>query len=362
MTMEILIGSDPEFFIKDNSTGKLISADGLFPGTKEEPFKVMHGAVQVDGMAAEFNILPAKSANEFILHHLSVLRSLRDIIKENNPSLDFSFVFDPVAEFGAEYIASQPEHARRLGCTPDYNAWENGAENPTPDADMPFRTASGHIHIGWGEDYDITDPEHIEACCMMAKQMDYRVGGMLLREEGKTGKKRRELYGKAGAFRPKSYGVEYRTSSNVWLRETYYMEQVFSNTKRAFKELMGGTRWYENYTSMDSYINKHNMTHGELISYLERGYASGVNMDNLDQKFFQFIRYDTTGNYEKLNKEYKEWAAAKNFVENAKKLKKPAPKPWALDDQPLVPAPAPAEWDEQIDDILRLHDEMNEAG
>lgn len=356
MTMEILIGSDPEFFIKDNSTGKLISADGLFPGTKEEPFKVMHGAVQVDGMAAEFNILPAKSANEFILNHLSVLRSLRDIIKENNPSLDFSFVFDPVAEFGAEYIASQPEHARRLGCTPDYNAWENGAENPTPDADMPFRTASGHIHIGWGEDYDITDPEHIEACCMMAKQMDYRVGGMLLREEGKAGKKRRELYGKAGAFRPKSYGVEYRTSSNVWLRDTYYMEQVFTNTKRAFKELMGGTRWYESYTGMDGYINRHNMGSGELLSYLEKGWGDiKVDMDSLDKRFFSYIRYDTTGNYEKLNEEYKEYLS--NLDEPAKE-KKPKRAPWgrlqAFDDQPLVPAPAPAEWqdaEQQLRDL-----------
>lgn len=262
MAMEIKIGADPEVFIKDNGTGKLISAAGLFPGTKEAPFKVERGAIQVDGMAAEYNIDPASTADEFVYNNLVVLKQLRDIIKERNPDLDFEFVFTPVAEFGAKLIAAQPEENRILGCTPDYNAYTGGLANPTPDAEMPFRTASGHIHIGWGEDFDITDDEHIEACCMMVKQLDHSVGARSLLWEHKSGARRRELYGKAGAFRPKPYGVEYRTPSNCWVGNIAFMEVMFNDTLRAFNELVAGARYYEWYgleSRIVKYINSHDV-------------------------------------------------------------------------------------------------------
>jgi hypothetical protein len=238
--MELLIGADPEIWIKDLSTKKIISADGLFPGTKENPYKVTHGAIQVDGMAAEFNINPASTQQEFVRNILSVMKDLRDEIAVRNPDLEFEFVFSPVVEFGEEYIQAQPEHAKLLGCTPDFDAYQNGAPNPTPDADMPFRTASGHIHLGWGAGIDIEDPEHIEACCMMSQRLDIDLGLDAAYLEGKVGKKRRDLYGKAGAFRPKSYGVEYRTMSNMWLKNTSMMAAVFITSHRSFNNLIKG--------------------------------------------------------------------------------------------------------------------------
>lgn len=296
--MNLLIGSDPELFIRDNTTGKIISAHGLFPGTKDEPYKVKHGAIQVDGMAAEYNILPASTADEFVFYHLSVLCDLRDEIKARNPELDFSFVFTPVADFGAEYIAEQPLEARQLGCTPDFNAWEDGAVNPAPDAEMPFRTASGHIHIGWGEDYDIDDPEHIEACCMMVKQADAWFAPRYVLLEGEEGARRRELYGKAGAFRPKKYGVEYRVLSNCWLSNTYYMRHIFDNVKTAFHDLLGGYKYYENrdFKYVRKYIDK-NMTDkmlyywGEFnLRYLYKDQNQPVTMETLDKLREQWER------------------------------------------------------------------------
>jgi hypothetical protein len=245
--IKMMVGADPELWIYDNQAKKIISADGLFPGTKEEPFKVPYGAIQVDGMAAEYNIDAVSKSKQFVFNNIAVLRSLRDEIKARNPALDFSFKFGPVAEFGAEYIAEQREEARRLGCTPDFDAYKDGQPNPAPDAEMPFRTASGHVHVGWGDDYDITDPEHLEACVMMAKQLDSSVGIYLLQLEGKAGKKRRKLYGKAGAFRPKYYGMEYRTPSNVWLADTHLMTCMFNGVRNAFDALMAGMRNYEEY-------------------------------------------------------------------------------------------------------------------
>lgn len=341
--MKLTIGADPELFIMDKKAKKLISAAGLFPGTKEAPHPVMHGAIQVDGMAAEYNILPASTAEEFILNHLSVLRSLRDSIKENNPDLDFDFVFKPVAEFGAEYIAEQSEVARALGCTPDYNAWEGGKPNPTPDAEMPFRTASGHIHLGWTKDQDVNDPEHLEACCMMAKQLDCYVGAKVMNIEDADGHKRRELYGKAGAFRPKSYGMEYRTPSNVWLSSTLTMKRVFEYARIAFDDLLLGSRRYEDRLYSNRVVNwinyheKGNYDYYDGTDFTYVGYGEAkepITLASLDKLFVKYAQYDTTG---LITPEYLE--EVKESLPKPRKSKKQL----EIEAQPVVDIP-PAEW------------------
>jgi hypothetical protein len=288
--MELKIGADPELFIRDNKTGKIISAYGLFPGTKEEPYAVKHGAIQVDGMAAEYNIHPATTSEKFVFYHLSVLCDLRDEIKARNPELDFSFAFVPVADFGEEYIAEQPLVAKQLGCTPDFNAWNDGNINPTPDAEMPFRTASGHIHLGWGDDLEIDDAEHIEACCMMVKQLDSSLAGPYILLEGLEGSRRRDLYGKAGAFRPKKYGVEYRVLSNSWLTNTWYMSNIFQSTMSCFNDLLGGYKSYENGVSKKivGWINNYDEYrlvdyYGRFNSHYWGSTNQPVTMDTLDK-------------------------------------------------------------------------------
>jgi hypothetical protein len=261
---DIKIGADPEIWIVDKSKDKIISAHGLFPGTKDDPFKVDGGAIQVDGMAAEFNIDPSKTAKEFQWNITKVLGELRYQIHRNNPWLDFDFSFSPVAEFTQEYMDAQPEEAKRLGCTPDFSAWNRGKANKTPDNTQLFRTASGHIHVGWTYDEDISDADHLEACMMMVRQLDFMVTVPLIMsmndEQRKLDAKRRKLYGKAGAFRPKHYGVEYRTPSSFWLTDPFYVKMVFEASVRAFEDLVGGDRAYEYLKQYDTlkYINRCN--------------------------------------------------------------------------------------------------------
>ena len=76
--MKLLIGADPELFVSEN--GKLVSCHGLLPGTKLNPHRVDKGAVQVDGMAAEFNIDPASNEEEFITNLNTVQNSLRELL------------------------------------------------------------------------------------------------------------------------------------------------------------------------------------------------------------------------------------------------------------------------------------------
>lgn len=226
----LLIGADPEFFVKKD--GKFVSAYGLIEGTKKNPLKVEGGAVQVDGMALEININPAATFVQFENNFQRVMATLRGMVPD-----EYEFAFVPVADFDPDYIKQQPEEARMLGCDPDFNAYTGEANNP-PDAAKNFRTASGHFHLGWTEDEDIKNPEHLEACMMMTKQLDAGIGlkGIVY----DTDNRRRELYGKAGAFRPKPYGVEYRVLSNFWLGNINWRGELFADIIKSFNDLTNG--------------------------------------------------------------------------------------------------------------------------
>jgi hypothetical protein len=84
---------------------------------------------------------------------------------------------------------------------------------------------------------------------MATKQLDWSLGlGSMLFDNNPAAKKRRSLYGAAGCFRPKSYGVEYRTLSNSWLASKELMEWVFATTKKSIEDLMDG-KAYNNHES-----------------------------------------------------------------------------------------------------------------
>lgn len=258
--MKLLIGADPELFVSEN--GKLVSCHGLLPGTKAEPHRVERGAVQVDGMAAEFNIDPAADEEEFITNLNTVMNVLGELL--GGRSLEAI----PVAHFGAEYIQSQPLVARELGCEPDFNAWLNGAINPKPNVDAPFRTASGHVHLGWKENSPCFD----EACAV-TKQMDFFLGlESLFWDEDKE---RRSMYGRAGCMRPKSYGVEYRVLSNAWLKSEQLSRKVYQLAQRGFDAMMKGEMLFEKYDGIEDAINNSDKEEAKrmLNDYYGAGYV-----------------------------------------------------------------------------------------
>jgi len=256
----ITIGADPEFFVGKN--GKPISAFDLIPGTKEFPFPVECGAVQVDGMALEFNIDPASEADEFVHNIDTVLMHLRAMVPD-----DLSFMFQSVAEFGWKYIENQPIDARLLGCIPDFNAY-TGKENKPPKVTSPIRTAAGHIHVGWRDPALPSDYKHQEECKLLAKQLDYALGlpSLLVDRDHQ----RRSMYGKAGAYRTKPYGIEYRVLSNFWLKNRGLKRWVFETTQIAFNMLNDNTfNFWEIYGGLAAYYINNNPPVEEIFAFIE---------------------------------------------------------------------------------------------
>lgn len=291
--VKFLVGADPEVFVRDRD-GNLVNAHGMIPGTKDDPHPVNGGAVQVDGMALEFNINPASSFEEFEDNILTVLSELEKMIP-NGYSLDFS----PVANFGEDYIKSQPEISRVLGCNPDFNA-STGLQNPIPNAGLGFRTASGHIHVGWTKDQDINHPEHIEACKMAVKQLDAVLG--IPSKIWDKDVVRSSMYGKMSAYRPKSYGVEYRTLSNTWVNDRTRRKFIYDATIWAMERLLIGRRYYENLSMVsfqEAFESKNQYLINDYTSYARSLVPAALR--NLLTRIENEIKNPESGKYNIVN-------------------------------------------------------------
>ena len=224
-----LIGTDPELFL--TLDGQPISAEGLIPGTKHEPFKVEKGALQVDGLAAEFNIDPASTEDEFNNNIKIVLIQLREYLDRHDSRIQMNFV--PFMKFDPKYFKKLSDISKILGCDPDFNY--NGQIITATEklANMPIRTAAGHIHIGWTKDVDPMDPAHFEDCKFISQYFynNSAAFNRLISSISYYGTKeeneRLKYYGMMGAFRPKHYGIELRQYSNLWVESEQNRKKVF---------------------------------------------------------------------------------------------------------------------------------------
>lgn len=221
----VRIGSDPETFLMD-ATGKYISSVGLIGGSKDEPKPIGEGcSVQEDNVSVEFNTPPTNDVEQFV----DSINYNLDYIQKRASELGLTVVYSPSAQFADDQLNTK--EAQTFGCEPDFNAWSGGMVNPRPRCkDKSLRSAGGHIHI--------EAPELDK--CELIKAMDLFVGCQMLTFD--SDKRRRQLYGKAGAFRPKSYGVEYRTASNAWLQSDDTKRWAFKQSQKAVEFVKSGKK------------------------------------------------------------------------------------------------------------------------
>lgn len=217
------IGADPEFFILNKRTNTPKSIIGMIGGTKNNPKFIDETnkgfAIQEDNVAAEFNIPITHNRDHFAGHINFPMEVIGKLIGTNK----FSISTESAISFPDEELNN--EIAWIFGCEPDYDAW-NLCINEKPSApDKNLRTAGGHIHVGydWNED--------VQKQIDLVKAMDYYLGVWSVIED--SGDLRKQLYGKAGAFRPKPYGIEYRVLSNFWIFNKEHINNVWDLTQKA---------------------------------------------------------------------------------------------------------------------------------
>ena len=224
--MSLTIGADPELFLS-NAAGKFISSIGKFGGTKAapQPLSIAKGcAVQEDNVALEFNIPPAKTEDDFVGSITAALDELRQLAFMQ----DLSLAIKASAVFDADQLDNPV--AKMFGCTPDYNAW-TGKRNPQPKGTRTqLRSCGGHIHFGYPAD-SVAIRDLVRAC-------DLFIGAPLTQLDGDN--QRRSLYGRAGAYRPCTYGMEYRTPSNYWLTDESLVRFVYQSAHRAYNYCLSG--------------------------------------------------------------------------------------------------------------------------
>lgn len=219
------IGADPEIFMGQG--GKFVSAHDAIPGTKVKPHIVDKGAVQVDGMALEFNIDPASSYKEFEENLDTVQSILKGMIG------DMDFLTTPSVMFDEEFASHIPAKALVLGCSADYDSWDQ-CEATKPDQTELMRTAGGHVHIGGiVPDTNPFHPKHFLEMARLGRLLDHTLGVYSILWDKDD--KRRAMYGKAGSFRPKKYGMEYRTLSNAWLFNKDLVKFVYDQVETAIR-------------------------------------------------------------------------------------------------------------------------------
>lgn len=212
--MDISIGSDPEVMLA--SDNKLVSALNHVKARKYNPLKLASGArMLADNVNLEINPLPANDPLQFVGNIALALSDAATILPGKKFLARASAVF-PDDEM------SDPE-ACVFGCDPEFSAWRNGGivRPPLVEENDFFRSCGGHIHIGF-------EPARKNPLRLI-QNMDLFVGvPCVLIDHDESSAQRTRLYGGAGKFRPTSYGVEYRSPTNYWLRSPGLASMIYS--------------------------------------------------------------------------------------------------------------------------------------
>jgi hypothetical protein len=174
--------------------------------------------------------------------------------------------------------------ARRVGCAKDFCAYEmQQKDGPVQEiSEGNLRSCGGHIHLG--ADILTSDgPEPILAVYLL----DLLVGvPSLWLDKDPTSPKRRAIYGKAGRYRVKTYGIEYRPLGNFWLESPEMVALIYDLSMLAIDCVETGKAWDLWSFDMDKFFESENLADAwECKDYDPKTLRQGIN--NTDKRIVQ---------------------------------------------------------------------------
>jgi hypothetical protein len=215
---EIAVGSDLEVFLFSNELKKIVPCVGILDGTKDKPWTppgFQTGfAIQEDNVMVEYNIPPANSGPLFVQY---IQEGKHMVLQELSKRYGAQYsLYTRKSDHKFQARDLQSDQAKLIGCEPDFDAYEGGKMRYDPPKPGLHRACGGHIHLGG----DFKCPDFVAA--LFAELMIGVRGGVHSTPDGERAK----WYGKPGIYRPKPYGIEYRTPHNGWAMSSTMLERV----------------------------------------------------------------------------------------------------------------------------------------
>lgn len=265
--MSRTFGSDPEFLILDRDRLP-VSAIGLVLGDIENRIKEGDHEFYCDNVLAECAIQPAHSKE-------MAIKNFRDCFKIYNRMVrPYELATQASCIFSDDQLDN--EAARKVGCAPDMCAYELIQKDP-PVSEITkggLRSCGGHIHLGspmlMGD-----GPEPILAVYML--DLFIAVPAIWM-DKDPTSAMRRSIYGQAGRYRVKPYGIEYRSLGNFWLNSPKSVALVYDLCEFAQDFVESGKAWELWAFDIDRIIETGVLSEGwKCLKYDPNALQKGIN-------------------------------------------------------------------------------------
>lgn len=198
------IGSDPELFFVKN--GEVVPSEEVV----ELPVEGMNRSLVIrDGFQGELNPAPGacrQASGTFIA--MAFLEAVRQAkLAGTEVSLKVGHVISD------EVWKKTKPGVKKFGCSPTINSHETNFSRVTGLREK-FRAAGGHIHFALLQSH-----KEVVNYDKLVTVMDIVLGNTcVMLDRDPDNARRRKNYGRAGEYRVKSYGMEYRVPSNFWLK------------------------------------------------------------------------------------------------------------------------------------------------
>jgi len=216
------LGADPEFFLFSINENKNIPICGMLGADKHNPRQISDSdpeyAILEDNCSLEYNIKPANNLTDW-LNNINFVKNYVTSTFLNPKNL--LPLYQASCRFNPEDLMN--DKAQYMGCQSSWSAWTD-EQQIIDRTDFTLRTASFHVHIGY-------DNPKVNTSIDLVKAFDLFLGvpSVLIDPD----RERRKMYGKAGDYRLKSYGVECRCLSGFFQKDEEHLTWVYNQVLKA---------------------------------------------------------------------------------------------------------------------------------